>query len=130
MIKPGDSPTHEKGQSGLFQAALSCLCPRCAQPTLFEAPARVALKCENCQLDFTGLERGGRLAGLVTVLIAAILIGLATAIDVAISPPFWLQVMFWAPATVAAVIGVLRFYKTALLYRQYEAQTGKSAFGE
>ncbi|MBV7264664.1 DUF983 domain-containing protein [Erythrobacter sp. WH131] len=106
------------------------MCPRCENATLFEAPARIALKCKSCQLDFTGLERGGRLAGLVTVLIAAALIGLATVIDMKIAPPFWLQVLFWGPVTIASVIAVLRLYKTALLYRQFEVQTQEGPAAE
>ncbi len=120
----GESPSHEKGQPGIVQAALSGLCPRCGEPTLFEAPARVALNCQSCQLDFTGLERGARLAGLVTIVTAAVLIGLSIGADMAFQPPFWLQVLFWGPVTIAAVIGVLRLYKTALLYAAYDAQTG------
>lgn len=99
---------------------MSGLCPRCGAETLFEAPARIALTCDDCGLSLAELERSGRLAGLVTILVAAILISSAIAIDVYLRPPFWLQVVVWAPVTMAAVIGTLRFYKTALLYGQYE----------
>nr|WP_255478576.1 DUF983 domain-containing protein [Erythrobacter sp. THAF29] len=94
---------------------------------MFEAPARVAKQCGHCGLDFTELERGGRFAGLVTSLTAVVLMALAIGTDMAFQPPFWLQVVFWAPVTVATVIGVLRIYKTALLYRQYEIQAEKNA---
>ena len=117
-----ESPSNKKGQPGIVQAALSGLCPKCGEPTLFEAPARVALRCDSCQLDFTGLERGARLAGLVTIVVAALLIMLSIGVDMALQLSFWLQVLFWAPVTIAVVIGTLRFYKTALLYRQYEIQ--------
>ena len=66
------------------------------------------------------LERGGRLAGLVTILVAAVLISIALAIEINFRPPLWLQAAVWAPVTVGVVIGVLRLFKTALLYRQYE----------
>lgn len=105
---------------------MSGLCPRCGAATLFEAPARIALSCDKCGLALTELERGGRHAGLVTVLVAAILIGLAMVVDIYLRPPFWLQVLVWAPVTMAVVIGTLRLYKTALLYRQFEAQAEKS----
>lgn len=125
-MRADESPSNEKGQPGIAQAALSGMCPRCKEPTLFEAPARVALKCESCGLDYTKLERGGRIAGLVTSLVAVLLMMLAIGADMAFKPPFWVQVVFWAPVTVLTVIGVLRFYKTALLYRQYEIQTRKN----
>ena len=110
----------------MVQAALSGLCPRCKEPTLFEAPARVAKQCGHCGLDFTDLERGGRFAGLVTSISAVVLMALAIGADMVFQPPFWLQVVFWAPVTVLTVIFVLRFYKIALLYRQYEIQHEKA----
>ncbi len=124
-MNPGDSPKHEKGQPGIVQAALSGLCPRCAEPTLFEAPARIALTCSACGLDFTALERGARLAGLMTVLIAALLATIAIFADIVLQPPFWLQLAFWAPVTVGTVIFALRLYKTALLYARYEKRAGE-----
>ena len=114
----------------LWNSAYSGLCPRCGAATLFEAPARIALSCEKCGLSLAELERGARLAGLATILVAAILISVAMAVDVYLQPPFWLQVAVWAPLTMAVVIGTLRFYKTALLYRQYEAQIAKDGIEE
>ena len=118
----GSGPDSDKGQPGIVSAALSGLCPRCGEATLFEAPARIALTCSKCGLSLAELERGARLAGLVTILVAAILISVAMAVDIYLNPPFWLQVAIWAPLTMAVVIGTLRLYKTALLYRQYEVQ--------
>ena len=113
-------PTNEKGQPGIVSAALSGLCPRCGAKTLFDGPARIAAKCDLCGLKLIELERGGRFVGVVTMLFALILILIALAIESAYRPPLWLQAIFWAPVTIGSVIGLLRFYKTALLYRQYE----------
>lgn len=128
-----ESSSHNKGQPGqrttLLQAALSGLCPRCGAPTLFEAPARVAIKCGSCALDFSELERGARWAGLLTIVIAVLLISAAIGIDILLQPPFWLQAVFWSVATIAGVLGGLRFYKTALLYAQYEAAIEKDETG-
>ncbi|MCK0128812.1 DUF983 domain-containing protein [Erythrobacter sp. F6033] len=92
---------------------------------MFEAPARIAVKCESCDLDYSELERGSRWAGLLTILIAVLLICAAMGIDILIQPPFWLQAVFWSVTTIAAVLGGLRLYKTALLYAQYEAKLEK-----
>ena len=118
-MNPGRGPDHEKGQPGLGRAALFGLCPRCGERTLFEAPARIALSCEACGLDLGALERGGRLAGLLTLVLAALLIALALWVDAAFAPRLWLQALVWGPVTAASVILALRFYRTALLYRQY-----------
>lgn len=113
-------PENTKGQSGLFRAALLGLCPKCAEPTLFEAPASVAMTCSACELDFSKHERGGRVSGLFTVLIAIILIVIAVGIESAFRPPLWLQAAFWAPVTVGTVIYGLRLFKTLLLYAAFE----------
>lgn len=115
----GPGPGAEKGQPGLGRAALFGLCPRCGARTLFEAPARIALTCEACGLDLGALERGGRLAGLLTMVLAALLIVAALGVDALLRPPLWLSALVWAPLTVGGVIFALRFYRTALLYREY-----------
>jgi uncharacterized protein (DUF983 family) len=121
-MNPGESPEPVKGQSGLFRAALLGLCPRCGKATLFEAPARVALKCPDCKLDLGALERGGRFAGMLTVILAVLLMMIAVGIETAFRPPLWLQAAFWAPVTVGGVIFALRLYKAALLYAAYDKQ--------
>ncbi|MEP0191421.1 MAG: DUF983 domain-containing protein [Erythrobacter sp.] len=116
----GSGQSESKGQPGIISAALSGLCPRCGARTLFDAPLRVAIECRACGLPLAQLERGGRLAGLLTMVIAAILITIALTIETTWQPPLWLQAVFWAPVTVLTVLGALRLYKTAMLYRQYE----------
>ena len=122
-MSSGLGPDQTKGQSGMFRAALLGLCPRCGDTTLFEAPARVALKCSNCELDLGALERGGRFAGVLTALVAIILIMIAYAIEATLRPPLWLQAAFWAPVTVGLVIYSLRLFKTTLLYASFERMT-------
>lgn len=116
----GESHDAHEGQSGIIRAALLGLCPRCHEPTLFEAPARVALTCTSCGLDLGALERGGRLGGVLTALMAIVLMLIALGLEEMLRPPLWLQAAVWAPATVGAVIGGLRLFKTALLYASYQ----------
>lgn len=113
-------PSEQKGQPGLISAALSGLCPRCGEKTLFAAPAGLADECENCGLDFLALERGGRFVGIVTMLLALVLIFAALAVDEWLKPPLWTSLVFWGPVTVGSVIGALRLHKTMWVYHQYE----------
>lgn len=87
---------------------------------MFEAPARVAMKCEQCQLDLGTHERGGRLGGLLTAIVAIVLMVIALGVEYAFRPPIALQAAFWAPVTMGVVIYALRLFKTALLYASYE----------
>lgn len=119
MVSDG-SPLNEEGQPGIFSAALHGICPRCGAPSLFAAPAAIADNCEKCGLELRPLERGSRWAGVLTLLLALVLTGLALAIDAIVAPPLWLQLAFWAPVTVGGVIFALRLFKTLLLYAAYE----------
>jgi len=124
LIDPGESPTEKQGQPGLGvslpRAALAGLCPRCGAKTLFDGPAQVAGECGNCDLNFLSLERGGRFVGVVTMLLALVLILAALGLDEWLRPPLWLSLAIWAPVTVGAVMFALRFYKTMWVYHQYE----------
>lgn len=119
-MRPDHGPNVKEGQPGIFSAALHGFCPRCNAAGLFAAPAAIAETCGHCGLELRLLERGSRWAGVFTLLLALLLIGLAMGIDAAFSPPLWLQLGFWAPVTVGGVIFALRFYKTAFLYACYE----------
>jgi uncharacterized protein (DUF983 family) len=120
LITPGESPSQQKGQPGLVSAALSGLCPRCGAKTLFAAPAGLADECAACGLEISALERGGRFVGVVTMLLALVLILAALGVDEWLRPPLWASLLFWGPVTVGAVIFGLRFYKTMWVYHQYE----------
>lgn len=113
-------PSEQKGQPGLISAALSGLCPRCGAKTLFAGPAGLAEDCTNCGLDIISLERGGRFVGLVTMVLALVLIMAALAVDGWLRPPLWVSLLFWGHLTVAAVIFCLRLYKTMWVYHEFE----------
>ncbi|MBA4007631.1 MAG: hypothetical protein C0486_02475 [Erythrobacter sp.] len=96
------------------------MCPRCGERTLFEGPAQLADECANCELDILSLERGGRFVGVVTMLLALVLICAALGVDEWLRPPLWATFLFWGPVTIASVVFALRFYKTMWVYHQYE----------
>lgn len=78
------------------------------------------MTCSSCELEFSKYERGGRLGGMLTAMIAIVLIMLAYAVEATLRPPLWLQAAFWAPVTVGTVVYSLRLFKTLLLYAGYE----------
>lgn len=117
---PDESPKEQKGQPGLVSAALSGLCPRCGAKTLFAQAALLADECSSCGLDILSLERGGRFVGLLTMVLALVLILAALAVDEWLRPPLWASLLFWGPVTIASVVAGLRLYKTMWVYHQYE----------
>lgn len=117
------APDDRQGQTASVRAALSGLCPQCGARTLFSAPAQVAGECRACGLELAALERGGRLAGLITIAIAALLITAALALDEWLRPPIIVHALLWLPLTIGAVLGALRVFKGLSVYRSF-AGTG------
>jgi uncharacterized protein (DUF983 family) len=111
------------------QVALHGLCPRCGARTLFDSFVRFAPRCRACQLDFSAFNVGDGPAAFLTLIVGAIITGLAIGIELTWNPPFWLHVLLWVPITAAAVIGCLRVAKALLLALEYRngAREGRIA---
>lgn len=119
-----DNPKSE-GQPGLVSAALFGLCPRCGSRTLFAGVAKFAERCRVCSLDFSSFNVGDGPAAFLTLIIGALVVGLAIALELAAHPPFWVHVVLWVPFTAGAVIWGLRAGKAALLAAEYQRKAGE-----
>ena len=116
-----------KGQPGtgcpsVSGAAVFGLCPRCGARTLFAGLARFAPRCRACGLDFAAFNVGDGPAAFLTLIIGALITGLALWLQVAVAPPFWVHVLLWTPITTVAVIWGLRVAKGALLAAEFQRQ--------
>ena len=100
-------------------AALLGLCPRCSARTLYKGLASFAPQCRACGLDLTVFNVGDGPAAFLTLIIGALITGLAITLDLTVHPPFWVHVLLWVPITTAAVIGSLRVAKGMLLVLEY-----------
>ncbi|MGN6498190.1 MAG: DUF983 domain-containing protein [Tsuneonella sp.] len=123
-MPPGDLPL--KGQSGIAQAALFGLCPRCGARTLFAGWVKFAPRCRACGLDFDRFNVGDGPAALLILVIGALIAGLAIWLQLAAEPPFWVHVLLWVPLTTLAVVLGLRASKAALLASEYRNNAGES----
>ena len=113
-------------------AALRGICPRCGATTLFAGLATFAPKCRACGLDFTAFNVGDGPAAFLILIVGALIVGLAAALELGASPPWWLHVLLWPPLATIAVIGSLRLAKAMLLALEYRhrAREGRIAEGE
>ncbi len=111
------------------QAGLRGLCPRCGKPTLFAGWARFADRCAACGLDFAGFNVGDGPAAFLTLILGAIVVGLAIWLELAVGPPLWVHMLIWIPFTAAGVIGSLRIAKGAMMALEYHnaAREGRIA---
>jgi uncharacterized protein (DUF983 family) len=98
---------------------LKGLCPRCGAKTLFEGAAAFAPKCRACQLDLSAFNVGDGPAAFLTLIVGALVTGLAVALELSVQPPFWVHVLLWIPVTATVVIGTLRIAKGMLLAAEY-----------
>jgi uncharacterized protein (DUF983 family) len=124
-----DNPNPE-GQPDSAPAALFGMCPRCGARTLFDGIARFAPRCGACGLDFAQFNVGDGPAAFLTLVVGAIVAGLAIWLQLAADPPFWLHVVLWLPLSTALVIGGLRLAKAWLLGAEYRRRAGEGRLKE
>ncbi len=116
---PESNGQESNGQSGTGRAALFGLCPRCGARTLFAGTARFADRCRACGLDFTRFNVGDGPAAFLTLIIGALVTGLAIWLELSAQPPFWVHVILWVPLTAGLVLAGLRATKAWLLQAEY-----------
>ena len=125
-----DGASEHGGQPGVARAALLGLCPRCGGRTLFDGVAQFAPRCRLCGLDFTQFNVGDGPAAFLTLIVGAVIVGLALWLQVSWHPPFWVHVLLWVPLTAAAVICGLRAGKAALLAAEYGRKARQAGGGD
>lgn len=99
--------------------ALKGCCPRCGQAPLFQGFATFAPVCRACGLDFRAFNVGDGPAAFLTLIVGALITGLAIALELGVHPRWWVHVLLWPPLTLIAVLASLRFAKAALLALEY-----------
>jgi len=114
-----------KGRPREIEAALFGLCPKCGARTLFAGPAKFAERCRACGLDYAQFNVGDGPAAFLTLIIGAIITGLALWLELSWAPPFWVHVILWVPLTAGAVILGLRLAKAWLLFAEYRRSAGE-----
>ncbi len=113
---------NEKGQPDVLPAALFGLCPNCGQKTLFANVTKFSDKCRSCGLDYSQYNVGDGPAAFLTMIIGAIVLGLALAVEANFHPPLWVHILLWVPLTIVAVVGSLRVSKGILLILEHRNQ--------
>ena len=121
---PDDNP-NTGGLPSIVSAALFGLCPQCGGRTLFTGVASFAPRCRACGLDFSTFNVGDGPAAFLTLIIGALVTGLALWLELTWHPPFWVHMLLWVPFTAAAVIWGLRAGKAALLAAEFQQQAGE-----
>jgi uncharacterized protein (DUF983 family) len=122
--------TPEPAEPSLLAVAARGLCPRCGSRSLFDGLTKFAARCRVCGLDFAQFNVGDGPAAFLTLIIGALVTGLALWLQLAWEPPFWVHIVLWVPITLAAVIWGLHASKAALLAIEYRRNAGEGRIKE
>lgn len=114
-----------ESQPSAAQVSLKGLCPRCGAKTLFAGFARFSARCRACQLDIAEFNVGDGPAAFLTLVIGALVTGLAIWLELSASPPWWVHLVIWPPLTAMLVLVSLRYSKAALLALEYRHRAGE-----
>lgn len=101
------------------EAALRGLCPRCGAKTLFAGPVSFAPTCRACGLDFAGFNVGDGPAAFLIFIVGGLVVGLAIALELGVSPPWWVHALLWIPVATLLTVGLLRLAKGMLIALEY-----------
>ena len=107
------------GAPTIVQAGMKGLCPRCGEPSLYAGLLRFRDRCGRCGLDFTRFNVGDGPAAFLTLILGALVVGLAIWLQVKVEPPWWVHVLLWVPFMTAATILSLRVAKAMLLWAEF-----------
>ena len=101
-------------------------CPRCRAKTLFTGVISFGPKCRACGLDYSAFNVGDGAAAFLTLIIGAVVSGLAIWLQLRVEPPFWVHIVLWVPLTTFAVLAGLRYGKSRLLVAEYRRKAGEA----
>ena len=109
--------------------ALKGLCPRCGQAALFAGWVGFAPRCKSCGLDFADFNVGDGPAAFLILIVGAILMVSAVLVDLTISPPWWLHLV-WLPVGLALTLGGLRIAKSWLIAQEYRHRAAEGRIAQ
>ncbi len=95
------------------------LCPRCGRGSLFTGLLTVNDECEVCHLSFLGHDAGDAPAVFGIFILGFLIVGLAVALELLVSPPLWVHAILWLPLTLVASVVILRPLKGMTIAAQY-----------
>jgi uncharacterized protein (DUF983 family) len=85
---------------------------------------RFAPRCARCDLDFAAFNVDDGPAALLIMAVGGVVVALVTVTEVNLHPPWWLQLLLWAPLTLFLVVGGLRLAKGLMLAFEFRHTKG------
>ena len=86
---------------------------------MFSGYLKLADKCPVCAEDFSHADAGDGPAVFVIFIAGFIIVPLVLAVELSLSPPYWVHLVLWLPLTVALILALLRPFKATLFILQH-----------
>lgn len=102
-----------------FLRGLRGRCPNCGRGKVFRAFLKVVDKCAVCGEELHHHRADDAPAYFVIVIVGHIVVSLALVIELAFRPAYWIQFLFWVPATIALALSLLQPIKGAIVAVQW-----------
>ncbi len=104
-------------------AALGCglraRCPACARGRLYESFLKIAEICGDCGEQLFHHRADDAPPWLTMLIVGHVIVALALATEIALSPPLWAHMLVWLPLTVALSLLLLPLVKGAVVGLQW-----------
>lgn len=107
------------GKPNPLLAGAAGRCPNCGEGHLFDGFLKVAPVCEACGYDLAKADSGDGPAVFVIMIAGFIVAFGALFTEVALSPPVWVHLVVWLPATLILCLILLRPMKGLMLAAQF-----------
>ena len=118
MRVTGDPHAHRALWPALLRG-LRGRCPNCGRGRIFRAFLKVADRCSVCGEAFHHHRADDAPAYFVILIVGHTVVPLALSIELAYRPPYWIQLAFWLPATLALALLLLQPVKGAIVALQW-----------
>lgn len=97
----------------------ACKCPACGEGKMFKSFLKVNPECPACGEELHHHRADDMPAYYVVMIVGHIMVLLATGVEVAYSPPYWLHAAMWLPLTLILALGLLQPIKGACIALQW-----------
>jgi uncharacterized protein (DUF983 family) len=118
MRMSGDLRAHRALWPALLRG-LHGRCPNCGRGRIFRAFLKVADTCSVCHEALHHHRADDAPAYFVILIVGHMVVPVALTIELVYRPPYWIQLAFWLPATLALALLLLQPVKGAIVALQW-----------
>lgn len=112
------------------QVARSGRCPVCAEGRIFSGMLEIQPVCTECGFALSEHDNGDGPAYMAILIVGALVTTLASIVEFAYMPPYWLHVVVWVPMILGLSYACLRFFRAYLIGLQYELRSTASPIAQ